>query len=561
MKLVKYISMLLVVFYCASIFGIEKENDDKICSKLLKTDLNNFTLFRDPQARKKCRKYFFKDENIYIENRNKQLKRETNFKIGLALSGGGIRSNAIQLGLLTALHNIDVLQDKNEKDKSKIINRIDYISSVSGGTWAHLTYRANELIDEKNKKSSDENYFKNMYDYVTNNNIEYKRTIESNCLDFENVSFNQCKDFQKPLWASYHKIQRANVLLPAIMGGGVPGNTIREKWRQMILSHFLFSGDKDIFELASDKNTNLRPFPIFNASHSTTYTIGGLVGFPFEFNPYHFGTIADVSSARVSFCNFPKISEYFSRSGRAGFFYTNSKKDINFLSYIGLASSAVVPDIRIAPLDSDLINVSGLEQYFHYRDISPKNYNGNLDLSEFIRDYYTLTDGGHFDNLGLLSLLERDPDVIIVSDASADPSFTFDDFLKTKSLADLLLDMDVRINENTEVLKIKPEFVTDNNSIESNKLLFKGQYSPRLNSKSNLGKIIYLKPKWTIGFQEYLKTEAPHILKFLVSNSTGFPHSDTFVSSYSHQLVKVYYLLGVYMGIEVNKEMKSGGYL
>src|SRR4051812_13859044 len=51
--------------------------------------------------------------------------------VGLALSGGGIRSNAFQLGVLAGLHG-EPFQDVT------LLDRVDYISSVSGGTWANL---------------------------------------------------------------------------------------------------------------------------------------------------------------------------------------------------------------------------------------------------------------------------------------------------------------------------------------------------------------------------------------------------------------------------------------
>ena len=43
-------------------------------------------------------------------------------KIGLALSGGGYRAAAYHIGALRALHKLGVL------------NKVDYISSVSGGS-------------------------------------------------------------------------------------------------------------------------------------------------------------------------------------------------------------------------------------------------------------------------------------------------------------------------------------------------------------------------------------------------------------------------------------------
>lgn len=49
-------------------------------------------------------------------------------KIGLALSGGGYRAAAYHIGTLRALHNL------------KILDRIDVISSVSGGSITSAYY-------------------------------------------------------------------------------------------------------------------------------------------------------------------------------------------------------------------------------------------------------------------------------------------------------------------------------------------------------------------------------------------------------------------------------------
>ena len=51
--------------------------------------------------------------------------------VGLALSGGGIRSNAFQLGILAGLR-------EESFGTATLLDRVDYLSSVSGGTWASL---------------------------------------------------------------------------------------------------------------------------------------------------------------------------------------------------------------------------------------------------------------------------------------------------------------------------------------------------------------------------------------------------------------------------------------
>ena len=50
-----------------------------------------------------------------------------------------------------------------------------------------------------------------------------------------------------------------------------------------------------------------------------------------------------------------------------------------------------------------------------------------LGLTDSKKPYVYLTDGGHFENLGLYELVQRRCRLIVVSDASCDPDFEFED--------------------------------------------------------------------------------------------------------------------------------------
>ena len=75
-----------------------------------------------------------KKEEDYIKSRRERVGiNKDEPKIGLGLSGGGIRSATFNLGLLEAFNNRDFLK------------RLDYISSVSGGGYIN-SYLQNELL-------------------------------------------------------------------------------------------------------------------------------------------------------------------------------------------------------------------------------------------------------------------------------------------------------------------------------------------------------------------------------------------------------------------------------
>lgn len=73
--------------------------------------------------------------------------------------------------------------------------------------------------------------------------------------------------------------------------------------------------------------------------------------------------------------------------------------------------------------------------------------------------YLQLSDGGHFDNLGLYELLRRQLGLIIVSDASADPEFTFSDLRRSLRYAEM--DLDTEISFDGDLTELMPHVGND----------------------------------------------------------------------------------------------------
>lgn len=66
---------------------------------------------------------------------------------GLALSGGGVRSAALSLGAIEALSTVMLPEERSTSSAPTIFNQIDYVSSVSGGSYAACSISAKIFRD------------------------------------------------------------------------------------------------------------------------------------------------------------------------------------------------------------------------------------------------------------------------------------------------------------------------------------------------------------------------------------------------------------------------------
>ena len=126
------------------------------------------------------------------------------------------------------------------------------------------------------------------------------------------------------------------------------------------------------------------------------------------------------------------------------------------------------------------------------------------DDSQFVY----LSDGGHFDNLGLHEMLRRRCQRIIIIDAGRDEKYAYADLGRT--LQHALIDLRVRINF------VKPIQVNEA------KLPLHGAYAEITYSEQSpttRGELIYIKP--------WLPDEAPTELKAFKALKQSFPHEST----------------------------------
>ncbi len=67
-----------------------------------------------------------------------------------------------------------------------------------------------------------------------------------------------------------------------------------------------------------------------------------------------------------------------------------------------------------------------------------------------------LTDGGHFENLGLYELIRRELELIVVSDATSDPCFTFADLRRALRFAETDFNVEISLDDQEKLHDLMP---------------------------------------------------------------------------------------------------------
>ena len=129
-------------------------------------------------------------------------------------------------------------------------------------------------------------------------------------------------------------------------------------------------------------------------------------------------------------------------------------------------------------------------------------------------DYVYLSDGGHFENLGLYEMVRRRCRFIIVSDAGWDPDFAFEDL--SNAVRKIAIDLGVQINfQGLEDLKPRPDDGTDLGPNHPYSAIGEIDYQSADGGGQN-GKMIYIKAGYhgteSAGVRGYAKAhpEFPH---------------------------------------------------
>jgi hypothetical protein len=150
-----------------------------------------------------------------------------------------------------------------------------------------------------------------------------------------------------------------------------------------------------------------------------------------------------------------------------------------------------------------------------------------LGLTTDVNPYVYLSDGGHFDNLGLWEMIHRRCKFIIVADAGCDPDYSFADL--ANAMRQVRIDQGVRID-------LAP--VTMGGSAQGARQPHVLAGTIRYDEVGGVGTIIYIKPALT-------GDEPVDVLNYQKSHPT-FPHESTAEQWFSEAQFESYRMLGLH---------------
>ncbi len=456
-----------------------------------------YELFQKADIRFKDKEKYFSSEYEEINQRRNKLYpneiqelKKPKHLIGVGFSGGGIKASAFHLGLLSGLH------------QAGLLSHIDYISSVSGGSWANGTYWALHETDD---------------------------TIFE-CLDI----ITHAKDLNNiPNDKDIYRCKKYKVLLPNKQNRFLGSRD----WQRHIRSNYLLNDDITFSDFLKydKKHLSNKPFPIFMTTH--TNKIAGTKSeenFPFEITPLGFGTIADCKTEiDGKTCGLmrrifrPHLWQYPPQKGFYIDYETKGNIDITIKKYFDDGEK----DLRL----SHAMWASG--------GLIAKVLSMHLRISQNdkqvpgIKKKYVLSDGGKTDNTGLLPLVERGVDLIILSQIAGDPNIKLGDIDIASKQVKRLFDVEIQVDNLKNHEGHQP-------------LISESAYTRNKN-------ILFIKPT-PENIDEFYNSQYSNnkYVKYLKANENikdtklKFPQNSTMKTDYPQEVIYGYYLLGRFIGNE-----------
>ncbi|MGF1681587.1 hypothetical protein [Photobacterium minamisatsumaniensis] len=356
--------------------------------------------------------------------------------IGVAFSGGGTRSACCTVGQLKALHD------------TGLINRVKYISAVSGGAWASIPYT-----------------------YVSTQKLEHY--------------FGDIEEPQSLCWDSVTKIT-PNSMQDCIVNSGILGKLISsglkgkgdESFANVLGDIFLkplglhspnmsFTYNDQTRGEACEVNSALTAHSFIMARQDAPYLIVNATllnqdGIEFkkkyhvEYTPYYSGIRREVTDedafnaddyfggGYISSYAYDTIGPYDVKETNNTYEFTvkrSPKKWLDWTSERAFSLSDIMASTGAAPqgvTDALKLSAIGFPEFNHFPISIPQN-------KTRVAEEYSHSDGGQMENLGIMPLLARKVENIIVFINTKKPFKSGDDVAKAElniSLKNLFISTD-----------------------------------------------------------------------------------------------------------------------
>jgi hypothetical protein len=414
--------------------------------------------------------------------------------LGLAMSGGGMRSAAFNIGVLKGLHQTGLLR------------KLDIMSSVSGGGYALSWYylqrynsgKADDaLFDPRGRFQRHLEEHGRIITHSDNFLIEFpeylfKLGINLVALPIHwmaNGLFDWHLNVAPYRWFYQNAIEREFHLTPAPDGAGFLNDYSAAGFIVGVKKPVQFPEIKAFIE------KNKLPSFVINTTVAISDNInhyGADFGNSiFEFTPFSYGNDAFGYSD-----NFPiDISTAVAVSGAAADSSILPTKSGLILSALNFDLGYNIPNFNI----TDPRKIAG-------HNILPLPFYPAYRSNEDIRGTSIyLTDGGHSENLGAFALIRRMCKNIIIIDAEHDPHYRFEAYHKLKERLKKELNVDFSLPAIDEKLKLVTLKFEDYKALDDN------EFPPKLANKIGFGTDVKVRYDeeikfWTLTDQDSGKT-------------------------------------------------------
>jgi hypothetical protein len=153
-----------------------------------------------------------------------------------------------------------------------------------------------------------------------------------------------------------------------------------------------------------------------------------------------------------------------------------------------------------------------------------------LGLTTEKRSYVYLSDGGHFENLGLYEMIQRRCRFIVLSDAGCDPEITFQDL--GNAVRKISIDLNVKVEFDALRIPARKNPPVAGAYFAMARIIYPEADAP-------VGMLLYIKPS-------YQGTEPPSVRSYAESNP-AFPHEPTGDQFFGESQFEAYRALGEYI--------------